>query len=201
MAIDPFSIAVSGMVGLCLKIGYDSLRERLNRKAELNAIGYLSVQGTWFAAWQTSVDGQPNVNVEEVVIVQKGGSLSIRNTDISPDNPQGGYLWHGTLKFCAGRRALGIYLPVDRSDRDSQGVLYLIYNSPRKLFVGEWVGSSYDAELCRGYAVIAKEGDQARRILQKLLAHQPVNAIIEAEQALPISGATHRAQALNDDRH
>ena len=189
MAVDPISIAVSTFVGLLVKIVYDTAKDRRSRKAEVKAIGSLSVRGEWFAAWQTSVNGEPNINLESVVIEQVGATLSMRNRAISPDNPEGGYLWHGTLKFCAGRRALGYYVPVDPSDRDSEGVLYLVYNAPRKLFIGEWVGSSFDGDLCRGYAVLAKDSKQAQRVLCKLLDHQPFSAVIAAEQAARINAS------------
>ncbi len=51
--------------------------------------------------------------------------------------------------------------------------MYLTYFSPKKMFVGKWVGSAYDGDLVSGYVVIKKDKAEARQALEDFISAHP----------------------------
>lgn len=134
----------------------------------------------WFAAWETSVNGEIKINTESLTISQSGAHVWMKNTEPSPENPEGGYLWKGQLLFSHGESLMGWYYPLKKENITSRGIMYYTYDSQRHFFVGQWVGKSYDGNLCRGFSCIAKSRDRARSGLLKLIEMaktHPVNVL------------------------
>ena len=165
------------LAGFTLAVIYDQVNKYIRSRRELSAAGNIKIEdGIWYAAWQTSVNGQPNVNVEQVEIKQRAAKITIRNLEVSSDNEAGGYLWKGDLKLYHSKKVIGWYAPAIKGERDSMGTLYYIYFSARKVFLGQWVGAAIDGDLCRGYSVIAKTPAIAKDLLQCLIEQQPMKA-------------------------
>lgn len=174
--IDFFSFLpplVGAVVGVGLKYFYDGWAEKRKFKRELEDNNDIDVSGEWCAAWQTSVDGSALVNCEAILIVQKGKTVQICNTEKSPDNPIAGYLWEGQLQFYQGKNLMGWYLPKKEENNSSKGIMYMTYFSPQKKFIGQWVGSAYDGDLMAGYVVIKKDRKDARAELEAFIKAHP----------------------------
>ncbi len=164
---------VGAVVGVVLKYLYDIYAEKRRFKRELEDNNNIDVSGEWYAAWQTSVDGNQNINTEHLRLVQKGKTLQLWNTEKAPENPKAGYLWEGQMQFFQGRNVMGWYLPKKEENNSSKGMLYMTFLSPRKLFFGKWVGTAYDGELVTGYVVIGKDRTSARQELESFIARHP----------------------------
>lgn len=164
---------VGAIVGIILKYFYDILAERRKFKRELKDNDNIDVTGEWYAAWQTSVDGNQILNTEHIKIEQKGKTLQIWNTEKSPENPKAGYLWEGQMQFFQGRNVMGWYFPKKEENNSSKGIIYMTFLSPRKLFYGKWVGTAYDGELVTGYVVIGKDRTTAKAYLEIFVTKHP----------------------------
>lgn len=174
ISLAPFIPSIAGaVVGVILKALYDIVMTKRRFKRELEDNNHIDVTGDWFAAWQTSVDDKELINTEHVKVEQKGKTLRMWNTSISPENPKAGYLWEGQLQFFQGKNLMGWYFPKRSENNASRGIMYLTYFSPRKRFIGKWVGTAYDGELVSGAVVIEKDGAIAARELQSFIAMHP----------------------------
>lgn len=178
MQVDSTSLTFLGtLAGFLLAVIYDQSVKFVARRRELRAAGNIALgDGEWFAAWQTSVNNKPNLNVEKVKLTQRGAYVQLSNVEVSPDNVSGGFLWRAELKLYHGKKLMGSYMPADTKERDSLGVLYYVYHSGRKILIGQWVGAALDGDLCRGYSVIARSEDSARSLLSALVRTQPIDS-------------------------
>lgn len=148
----------STLVGLVIGLAIDGIRSRRRFRQELRDNNNIDVSGKdWVAAWQTSVENTVIVNTEELTLKQKGQTVRMWNHAKSPENPKGGYLWEGQLQFSNGRTLMGWYFPKKAENITSKGIMYLCYQSPRRIFIGRWVGASYDGDLTNGFVVISKD--------------------------------------------
>jgi len=164
---------IGAIVGIFLKYFYDGFSEKRKFKKELEDNDFIDVTGQWYAAWQTSVDGQQNLNTEQVEMNQKGKIIRIFNMEIAPDNPKGGYLWEGQLQFFQGRSVMGWYFPKRGQNNASRGILYMTHISQKKIFIGKWVGTAYDGELLSGFVVIGEERSSALHELKAFIDKHP----------------------------
>lgn len=126
------------------------------------------VSGEWFARWQTTTFGKELFNNEDVRIKQRGRTLTIENQGISPDNPKGGYLWHGELTLYGDQHFIGWYKARDRSNI-SKGALYFVLTHDGRCLLGKWVGCNVDYSMTWGYAVIAKRQGDLEPAMQELV--------------------------------
>ena len=169
-----FIPALCGAIfGFLLKYIYDKIAIKRRFKQELEDNDHIDVTGEWYAAWQTSVDGQELLNSEHLKMEQKGKTLRIWNTERSPENPKAGYLWEGQMQFLQGRNVMGWYFSKKQENNASKGMLYLTYLSQRKQFFGKWVGTAYDGELVNGYVVISKDRSSAMSELASFVNKHP----------------------------
>lgn len=171
------------VVGLLLGLLVEYLRAKRKFKKELKDNNFIDISGTkWFAAWQTSVDQTLNLNTEELIIQQKGQTVKISNIDKSPENPKGGYKWEAQLQFFHGKTLMGWYFPLKEENLTSKGIMFLNYQSAKKVFWGKWVGSNYDGDLANGFVVISKEKEQSMRLLKDVISKHTdkVNIIYDA---------------------
>jgi hypothetical protein len=171
--------AVGGAVlSLLMTLAYERYRFRQEFQAN-NSIDVTG--GDWHAAWQTSVNGQEILNTEKILIRQKGATVKMCNREKSRENPKGGYLWEAQLQFFHGRDMMGWYFPKKEENNASKGIFFLNYNSSQKMFIGKWVGASYDGPLTNGFVVISKERASSLETLKRILsAHPSKVGIIEA---------------------
>jgi len=168
------ALAVGGAVlGWLLSYVSGKVQGHYQFKKELKDNNHVDVNGEWYVAWQTSVDGQQLLNTEHIMIVQRGQTIRMWNTEKSPENPKGGYLWEAQLQFFQGRNVMGWFFAKKEESNTSKGIMYFSYFSPRKIFWGSWVGSAYDGELVSGYAVIGKDRTTALQELTSFIQKHP----------------------------
>jgi hypothetical protein len=127
-----------------------------------------NLSGTWYAVWQTTVEGKENVNIEVLEIKQKGRKITMENVQKSPENTLGGYLWRGECKIFDNEHILGHYLPRE-ANVSSKGTIYFLLNRSGNFMTGKWVGCNYDYGFTWGFGVIAKDRDFALDTLRGLL--------------------------------
>ena len=173
------SLVLGAIAGLLLDVIANSMYRFFSKKKEVKDNDYIDVSGEWFAAWQTSVNSVEFLNTESLAVKQKGKSIIMENRERAPENPEGGYLWRSKMHFYQGRNLMGWYFPLKSENNSSKGIMYMSYFSPRKIFVGRWVGSGYDGELEGGFMVIAKTRESAKDKLKLLIEKHPgsVNVI------------------------
>jgi hypothetical protein len=128
----------------------------------------INLSGTWYAVWQTTVEGRENINTELLQIKQKGDKITMENVEKSPENKLGGYLWRGEFKIYDNEHIVGYYLPRE-SNVISKGTIYFSLNRGGNFMVGKWVGCNFDYEFTWGFGVIAKEKDFALTKITQLL--------------------------------
>jgi hypothetical protein len=143
----------------------DEIKEKKIRVRKKEKI---DLSGTWYAVWQTTVEGKENINTEVLQIKQKGDKIIMENIEKSPENKLGGYKWKGVCKIYDNEHILGYYLPRE-PNVISKGVMYFLLNRVGNFMIGKWVGCNYDYEFTWGYGVIAKDRDFALEKIQKLL--------------------------------
>lgn len=179
--IPAFWAFIGAIFGLLVAWPLERIRDKRKVGKELESIGYIDITGDWMAAWQTSVKGEVNINTEIVELKQRGKTVAIRNREKSQENPDGGYLWSGTLHFFHARELLGWYFATKEENSSNKGMYYFFYDAAKKEFIGKWVGCSYDGPLMTGFCAIAKSRARALEILQTVMAKHPQHCtIIEA---------------------
>ena len=161
------------LVGALISFLTARFKERYQFRKELKENSNIDVSGTWYAAWQTSIDGTQNINTEEVKLAQKGKTVRILNVEKSPENPEGGYLWTGQLQFLHGSSLMGWYSAKEEENNASRGMLYFSYASPRKTFIGKWVGAAYDGALITGFVILMKDREKAKAQLLDFISKHP----------------------------
>jgi len=153
-------------------IGYESTKSIIdNIKAKIIAVREkekIDLSGTWYAVWQTTVEGKENINTEVLQIKQKGNKITMDNVVKSPENKLGGYLWQGECILYDNEHLLGYYLPRE-PNVISKGTMYFLLNRVGNFMAGKWVGCNYDYEFTWGYGAIAKDKDFALKKMQELL--------------------------------
>jgi len=126
----------------------------------------LDLNGGWFATWTTTVSGRPNVNTEEIQIVQRGNQVTLRNTNASPDNPEG-YLWHSSCTLHDNHHLIGYYVPVEKT-RVTKGTLYLVIDRSGNFLTGMWAGCTPESDLTWGFVAFAHDREVSREKLKDL---------------------------------
>ncbi|WP_299676209.1 hypothetical protein [uncultured Dokdonia sp.] len=178
------AIPIGSMIlGLILGSVIDGYKSKRKFKKELKNNNFIDISGNdWFAAWQTSVENTMNLNTECVLMQQKGQTVKICNTEKAPENPKGGYLWEAQLQFFHGKTLMGWYFPLQQENITSKGIMFLTYQSSKRVFFGKWVGSSYDGDLSNGFVVISKDRDDSLRLLKEIIGKHTdkVNIIYDA---------------------
>lgn len=194
MTVSQFLPSIFGaLFGFLIKYFYDQYAEGRRFKRELEDNNHVEVSGEWYAAWETSIDGAVLVNTEHLQLIQKGKTIRMWNTQRSPENPKGAYLWTAQLQFFQGRSVMGWFLAKPEERNTSKGIMYLCYFSQRRIFYGQWIGAAYDGELVCGFAVIAKDRSTARAELEAFIARHPRDVLLISYGGLSTSPATGKA--------
>jgi hypothetical protein len=161
-------------VGALFSFTIGQLYEKYRFRQELKNNNDINVSGDdWHAAWQTSVDGIELLNTEHLVMRQRGATIRMWNKEKSPENPKGGYLWTAQLRFLHGRDLMGWYFPRPKENNASKGIMFMHYDSSKKVFWGKWVGAAYDGPLSNGFVVVTKERSKSLDILKDVLKKHP----------------------------
>lgn len=171
------------ILGVIISRIVDRYKERVKFKQELKDNNSIDITGDdWYAAWHTSVEGIVNLNTEKLSFIQKGNTVKVKNLEKAPENPKGGYFWEGQLNFFYGKTLMGWYFPLKSENITSKGIMFLSYQSTKKLFWGKWVGSSYDGDLSNGFVVISKDRKQSLKLLHEVISKHTdkVNIIYDA---------------------
>src|SRR4051794_7675253 len=128
----------------------------------------VTLDGTWWAAWQTFSDGQQIVATQPVGLSQHGSTISIEALERSAENERGGYLWRGELRLWDGQVLMGCYAAADGNVR-SKGTMFFILHAQGEHAHGRWVGLSYDGPVISGYATLARTQEHAQAAMTRLL--------------------------------
>lgn len=126
----------------------------------------INVTGDWWSSWQTFKDGQEVITYQPIRMRQQGDRIDVQA--LSRGNvtvEEGGYLWRGELRLWDNEILMGWYAADDGATR-SKGTLYFVIHTQGLQMVGRWVGLSYDGKVVSGYAAVAKDGDQARPLVE-----------------------------------
>ncbi len=170
LAILSYAIAIIGGA-ILYAIGYKTVEAIFEHFKErglpFGQSDKVNLSGTWYAAWQTEVEGREIINTEVLRIKQRGRKITIENLEKSPENKIGGYLWKGEARIYDNEHILGIYLATE-PNVISKGTIYFLLNRVGHSMVGRWVGCNYDSDFIWGFGVIAKEKDVALRKIEAL---------------------------------
>ena len=128
----------------------------------------VTLDGTWWAAWQTFSEGDQVIATQPVGLNQHGSTIQIEALERSAENERGGYLWRGELRLWDGQVLMGYYAAADGNVR-SKGTMYLVLHAQGDYAHGRWVGLSYDGPVISGNATLARTQEQAQAAMTRLL--------------------------------
>jgi transcriptional regulator with XRE-family HTH domain len=127
------------------------------------------LEGTWFALWETTADGDRNFNRENLSADwAKGDALRIGNEMASEDNPKGGYVWIATLHLHDNCYLMGTYVPLD-PEIQSRGTMFGVVHRSGRSIKGIWAGCNYDSELSSGHFVFSRSAGDLPKLLGALI--------------------------------
>src|SRR3954452_23653408 len=126
----------------------------------------VKLDGTWWTAWQTFVDGNETIATQPVGLSQHGSTVQIEALERSSQN-QRGYLWRGELRLWDGQVLMGYYAAADGNIR-SKGTMYFVLHARGEYAHGRWVGLSYDGPVVSGCAALAQTQDQVQEVMRRL---------------------------------
>lgn len=130
----------------------------------------VKLEGTWWAAWQTFIDGNEVIATQPVGLTQHGSTVSIEALERSEQSEQG-YLWRGELRLWDGQVLMGYYAAADGNIR-SKGTMYFLLHAQGDRAHGRWVGLSYDGPVVTGYAALARTDEQVRAVVRRAIDNE-----------------------------
>lgn len=131
----------------------------------------LDLSGQWRAGWQTYRDGTERHAIQEVDAHQHGQHLQLTAKRTAPVE-EGGYDWFGELRVWDNEVLMGWYRGADGGVR-SKGTMYFALNTAGTQGTGRWVGMSYDGAVITGAASLARNTDDAEKLLQQAAQEDP----------------------------
>lgn len=142
--------------------------DEARRRSTSSGSRLMDLSGQWHAIWQTTVEGQPNINTEMVTITQSGTELVLQNEAKSLENPLGGYLWRSDAALVDNQYVLGSYAATEPRV-SSRGTLYFVVNRSGTYLIGKWVGCNLDSNFTWGFGVLAQDKSTGMKKLRTLL--------------------------------
>ena len=130
------------------------------------------LDGTWWAAWQTFVRGEPLITSQPVALQQLGQTVRIEALEPATEKTVDDYLWRGELRVWDGHILMGWYVATRDGVRD-KGTMFFVQHSPGEFAQGRWVGNSYDGPMVTGLATLARSREQAVSTLERLIHGGP----------------------------
>src|SRR3954453_17401662 len=128
----------------------------------------VKLEGTWWTAWQTFNEGQEVIATQPVGLAQHGSTVQMEALESTAENERGGYLWRVELRLLDGQVLMGYYAAADGNVR-SKGTMYFVLHAQGEHAHGRWVGLSYDGPVISGYAALARDQEQAKSVINRLL--------------------------------
>lgn len=129
----------------------------------------VSLDGTWWTAWQTFAEGEEIIATQPVGLSQHGTTIQIEALERSTENERGGYLWRGELRLWDGQVLTGYYAAND-GNVTSKGTMFFILHAQGDHAEGRWVGLSYDGPIITGHATLARTREDAQAAMTRLTA-------------------------------
>jgi transcriptional regulator with XRE-family HTH domain len=126
------------------------------------------LDGTWWAAWQIFVEGDPIVTSQPVALQQLGQTVRMEALELAPEKTVDDYLWHAELRVWDGRVLMGWYLATREGTRD-KGTIFFVHEASADYAEGRWVGNSYDGPMVSGFAALARSHEQALTTIDRLI--------------------------------
>jgi hypothetical protein len=126
------------------------------------------LDGTWWAAWQIFVEGDPIITSQPVALQQLGQTVRIEALELAPEKTVDDYLWRGELRVWDGRILMGWYLATRDGTRD-KGTIFFVHEASGDYAEGRWVGNSYDGPMISGFAALARSREQALTTIERLI--------------------------------
>ena len=99
---------------------------------------------------------------------QHGATVQIEALERSAENEQGGYLWRGDLRLWDAQVLMGYYAASDGNVR-SKGTMFFVLHAQGEHAHGRWIGLSYDGPVVSGYETLARDQEQAKAVMTRLL--------------------------------
>ena len=130
------------------------------------------LDGTWWAAWQTFVRGEPVIASQPVALQHLGQTVRMEALEPAPEKTVDDYLWRGELRVWDGHILMGWYVATRDGVRD-KGTMFFIQHGPGDVAEGRWVGNSYDGPMITGFAALARSREQAVSTLERLIHGGP----------------------------
>lgn len=146
----------------------NALKISLAELAGTSADG-LDLTGDWFAAWQTTRDGDERIAVQAVRMSQRGDEIEVHTETRGLDKADGGYHWRGEFRLHDNEVLLGWYAANDGSVR-SKGTMYFVLHPHGASMKGRWVGLGYDGQVMTGWGGMARTEDEVRQVIDELKA-------------------------------
>jgi hypothetical protein len=128
----------------------------------------VTLDGRWWASWQTSRDGVEKIATQPVEIKQEGHVFQVAAVALGLRKEEGGYLWSGELRLWDNEILMGWYAANDGSVR-SKGTMYFVLDALRSRMSGRWVGLGYDGEIMTGWATMGQTQEAAEETMGELL--------------------------------
>jgi transcriptional regulator with XRE-family HTH domain len=129
----------------------------------------INLSGTWWASWQTFMEGQEVITAQEVRFRQQGELVQVDTITRGIEVEEGGYHWRGELRLWDNEILMGWYAADDGSVR-SKGTMYFVLHPHGLSMSGRWVGLSYDGAIVTGWGGMAHSEEEARGIIAKMKA-------------------------------
>jgi transcriptional regulator with XRE-family HTH domain len=140
----------------------DDVEDMVGRLTRTRRSPEIDISGVWSALWLTTTSGEENRNYERIIVRRRwNGSWEFENEVVSPDNPDGGYLWAARMELFDNRHLLGYYIARERNVT-AKGSLCLELQTNGKEIVGVWDGLSFDTMWAWGFVAMCDETDATR---------------------------------------
>jgi transcriptional regulator with XRE-family HTH domain len=127
----------------------------------------INLSGTWWASWQTFMNGQEVITAQEVRFRQQGELIQVDTITRGIEVEKGGYHWRGELRLWDNEILMGWYAADDGSVR-SKGTMYFVLHPHGVSMSGRWVGLSYDGVVVTGWGGMAHSEEEAKSIIADL---------------------------------
>jgi hypothetical protein len=175
MSLDSATLYIGGIIASgAVGAGIHQLVDQRNATNRARAVSpdfkRLKLDGSWFAVWESAVEGSKVINSEAVIVRQVRNKLYLQNTTRSPENPKGGYLWKGEIQVWDNQHLLGWYVARE-PNVISKGTFYFVLHPNGQDMSGRWVGRSYDGEMIEGYCAMSRDKQSARAVVDNLVGN------------------------------
>ncbi len=121
----------------------------------------ISLEGTWWAAWQTFHRGEEMIATQPVALTERGLTVHMEALRRSGEKERGAHRWRGELRLWDGRALTGWYGSDDGNLR-SKGTVFFLLDPDGEYADGRWVGLSYEGPITTGQAALARTREEAQ---------------------------------------